>query len=86
MKFQIIRIVFTIIFLCLLACKEELTKPNIILFLVDDLGWQDTSVPFWKETTHFNHDINTEYGAASKRWNEIHSAMPQCFSPTRVSL
>ena len=22
-------------------------KPNIILFLVDDMGWQDTSVPFW---------------------------------------
>ena len=22
-------------------------KPNIIFFLVDDMGWQDTSVPFW---------------------------------------
>lgn len=21
-------------------------KPNIIMFLVDDMGWQDTSVPF----------------------------------------
>ena len=26
-------------------------KPNIILFLVDDMGWQDTSLPFWKDTT-----------------------------------
>lgn len=23
-------------------------KPNIILFLVDDMGWQDTSLPFGK--------------------------------------
>ena len=24
-------------------------QPNIILFLVDDMGWQDTSVPFYQE-------------------------------------
>ncbi len=31
------------------ACSESKKepKPNIILFLVDDMGWQDTSVPFW---------------------------------------
>jgi hypothetical protein len=26
-------------------------KPNIIVFLVDDMGWQDNSVPFWTEAT-----------------------------------
>ncbi len=29
-------------------------RPNIVLFLVDDMGWQETSVPFWKETTNLN--------------------------------
>ena len=29
-------------------------KPNIILFLVDDMGWQDTSLPFWNDTTELN--------------------------------
>lgn len=24
-------------------------RPNIILFMVDDMGWQDTSLPFWTE-------------------------------------
>ena len=31
-------------------------KPNIILFLVDDMGWQETSVPFGAEPTKL-HDI-----------------------------
>ena len=34
-------------------------RPNIILFLVDDMGWQDTSVPFWKEKTHYNKIFET---------------------------
>lgn len=34
-------------------------KPNIILFLVDDMGWQDTSLPFWKDTTELNRIYET---------------------------
>jgi hypothetical protein len=30
------------------------SRPNIILFLVDDMGWQDTSVPFHTQTTHLD--------------------------------
>lgn len=29
------------------------TKPNIIFFFVDDMGWQETSVPFYKEVDRF---------------------------------
>jgi hypothetical protein len=29
-------------------------QPNIILFLVDDMGWQDTSVQFHSEPTVWN--------------------------------
>ena len=33
--------------------------PNIILFLVDDMGWQETSVPFYKERTPLNDRYRT---------------------------
>lgn len=31
----------------LLAQDPTGNRPNIVVFLVDDMGWQDTSVPFW---------------------------------------
>ena len=34
-------------------------RPNIVLFLVDDMGWQETSVPFWKERTPLNDRYRT---------------------------
>lgn len=34
-------------------------RPNIIFFLVDDMGWQETSVPFWKERTPLNERYRT---------------------------
>ena len=32
--------------------QNDQKQPNIIFFLVDDMGWQDTSVPFWTEKRH----------------------------------
>lgn len=46
-----------IVLLVLSACSyegSEEKQPNIIVFMVDDMGWQDTSVPFWTEKTPFN--------------------------------
>ncbi|MEL6720630.1 MAG: sulfatase-like hydrolase/transferase, partial [Bacteroidota bacterium] len=71
----------------LLSCQTK-SPPNIILFLVDDLGWQDTSVPFWKEKTAFNkryHTPNMERLAAQGMKFTQAYATPVC-SPTRISL
>lgn len=42
--------------------KSEIRKdkrPNILLFMVDDMGWQDTSLPFWTQKTHYNEVYET---------------------------
>jgi arylsulfatase A-like enzyme len=34
-------------------------KPNILFFFIDDMGWQDTSEPFWHEVTALNRRYRT---------------------------
>ena len=33
---------------------QQYDRPNIIVFIVDDMGWQDTSLPFWDKKTKYN--------------------------------
>ena len=66
--------------------KEQ--PPNIILFFVDDMGWQDTSVPFWSKRTLFNEIYKTpNMERLAKKGVKFTNAYatPVC-SPTRVSL
>jgi arylsulfatase A-like enzyme len=64
------------------------SKPNIVLFLVDDMGWQDTSVPFWDKKTPFNEIYETpnmeRLAAEGMKFTQAYVS-PIC-SPTRVSL
>ena len=63
-------------------------RPNIILFMVDDMGWQDTSLPFWTEKTPLNeryHTPNMERLAdQGKMFTQAYASSVS--SPTRVSL
>lgn len=64
------------------------SRPNIIVFIVDDMGWQDCSVPFYKEKTKWNttyHTPNMERLAAEGMKFTNAYATPVC-SPSRVSL
>lgn len=79
-------------FLLALFCDSLLAKPpakpNIVLFLVDDMGWQDTSVPFHTEATPLNkryHTPNMERLAADGMKFSQAYACSLC-SPSRVSL
>ena len=36
------------------AADQPAKRPNIILFMVDDMGWEDPSMPFGTEKKHYN--------------------------------
>lgn len=68
--------------------RSQNKRPNIVLFLVDDMGWQDTSVPFHTEVTDFNRRYRTrrmeQLARAGMKFTQAY-ACSVC-SPTRVSL
>lgn len=63
-------------------------KLNVILFLVDDMGWQETSVPFYKEETPLNHWYRTPSMERMAKMGVRFTNAYACAvsSPTRVSL
>ncbi|MCA9001816.1 MAG: sulfatase-like hydrolase/transferase, partial [Planctomycetes bacterium] len=65
------------------------SRPNIILFLVDDLGWQDVSVPLADEETPFNRRYRTpnveKLAQGGVTFTNAYAAAPVC-TPTRTSI
>lgn len=62
-------------------------RPNILFILADDMGWQDTSVPFWTERTKWNERYRTpaleRLAGEGMKFTQAY-ACAVC-SPTRVS-
>lgn len=71
-----------------LSAQTTDTRPNIIYFLVDDMGWQDTSLPFWKEKTPLNERYYTPNmeRLASQGMTFTQAYACPVSSPSRVSL
>lgn len=71
---------------CGLATAQE--RPNILLFMVDDMGWQDTSVPFAEEVSPLNRVYETpnmeRLAARGVKFTNAYACSVS--SPTRVSL
>lgn len=64
-------------------------QPNIIMFLVDDMGWQDTSVPFYNnELTPLNKRFHTPNMERMAKMGVKFTQAYACAisSPTRCSL
>ncbi len=80
------------LFLCLAgglaSAQSQADRPNIVVYLVDDLGWQDLSVPMWNERTPFNDHFRTpaveRLAATGVRFRQAYSCA--VCSPTRTSL
>lgn len=70
------------------AQKKIQERPNIIVFLVDDMGWQDTSLPFWTERTQWNNLYETPNMERLADQGMMFTQAYACSvsSPSRVSL
>lgn len=68
--------------------QQKQTKPNIIVFIVDDMGWQDTSLPFWKQKTPYNKMYHTPNMQRLAQQGMMFTQAYACpvSSPTRCSL
>jgi len=89
MKKSFILVILVSFFFTGCAVKNEKQQPpNVVLFFVDDMGWQDTSVPFWDRLTQFNKTYKTpnmeRLAQKGIKFTNAY-ATPVC-SPTRVSL
>ena len=82
------------VFVCLMAAfpasrlMAQEQRPNIVVFLVDDMGWVDTSVPFADSVTALNrryHTPNMERLAKEGMKFTAAYATSVC-TPSRVSL
>ncbi len=80
---------YSVLFICFLASSSwSVAPPNIVFFFVDDMGWQDTSEPFYTEVT----DLNRRYRTPNmERLADRGMKFTQAYacalcSPTRVSL
>lgn len=67
---------------------QNTERPNIILFMVDDMGWQDSSVPFHSDTTLLNRRYHTPNMQRLADMGTRFSSAYACSisSPTRCSL
>ena len=74
--------------ICAQTTETESTRPNIILFMVDDMGWQDTSLPFWTEKTYYNEVYETPNMERLAQQGKMFTQAYACpiSSPTRCSL
>lgn len=72
-----------------IAVGEEETPPNVVFFITDDYGWQDTSEPMWHERTKFNDRYRTpnmrKLAAAGVKFTTAYTACSVC-SASRISI
>ena len=63
-------------------------RPNVVVFMVDDLGWQDLSLPLGPESTPFNRRYRTpnveRLARSGTTFTDAYSASPVC-TPTRTA-
>ncbi|MCA9285441.1 MAG: sulfatase [Phycisphaerales bacterium] len=84
-----IAVLFSLLMVGAAHAQASSRRPNVLLFLVDDLGWSDTSVPMSGDANPLNrrwHTPNVERLAArGMRFGNAYASAPVC-TPTRTSI
>ena len=87
-NFRILTCLFLVSLTTVQGYTQKNQRPNIIVFMVDDMGWQDTSEPFWKDKTPLNKQFHTPFmerlADEGMKFTNAY-ATPVC-TPTRVSM
>src|SRR6187402_217749 len=80
--FRMCRLILVALMFCSAnAIGAEGQRPNIVLFLVDDMGWKD-STPYG--STYYETPNMERFAAQAMRFTDAYS-LPLC-SPTRASI
>lgn len=74
---------------CGVTCASEESPPNILFFIVDDLGWQDTSLQMHAEGPAHRNAYRTpqleQLAAEGITFTDAYASSPVC-TPTRTSV
>jgi arylsulfatase A-like enzyme len=72
-----------------LVAQEGKAKPNIVFFIADDYGWQDTSEPMWDRRTKLNDSLRTpnmeKLAKQGVKFTNAYTACSVC-SASRISI
>eukprot|EP00903_Cladosiphon_okamuranus_P003956 g3954.t1 len=67
------------------AAENQLTKPNIIIFYVDDLGWQDVQINDIDKPCPYETPNLVKLAKSGINFTQAYSAAPTC-SPSRAAI
>lgn len=73
------------IFLISQVYSQDLVKPNVIIFYVDDLGWQDTNLNNLEDPVPWLTPRMEELAAAGAKFSQAYSPAPTC-APSRAAM
>ena len=87
MKNSVVKLSSLALATALTGCATD-NRPNIVLFLIDDLGWLDTSVAFGEQVYPFNLRHDTPNIAALAEQGAMMTSAYVCpvSTPTRTSI
>jgi len=83
-----IKLIVCTVCLCCMEASAQIKRPNIVVFMVDDMGWMDTSLPFGDSLMALNKQFHTpnmqRLANEGMKFTNAY-ATPVC-TPSRISM